>query len=91
MLLLFSRMLDLRGSRTHSPARAPSFSRACTAGAVICHDGACMIASLSHRKVTAAWTPSAGWCSSEQYDNTTPRNVRRRADLTFRRGVSSYW
>src|SRR5262245_17581778 len=49
MFLLCSRMLDLRGSRTHSPARAPSFSRACSAGAVICPDGACMIVSLSHQ------------------------------------------
>jgi len=47
MLLLFSRMLDVRGSRIQSPARAPSFSRACSAGAVICPDGACMIVSFS--------------------------------------------
>src|SRR5262245_40140294 len=48
-LLLFSRMLDLRGSRIHAPARAASFSRACSAGPVICPDGACIIVSLSHR------------------------------------------
>jgi hypothetical protein len=35
--------------------------------------------------------PFAGWCSSQQYDDTTPRNVRRRADLTFRFGISSSW
>src|SRR5215470_7360678 len=49
MDLLFSRMLDVRGSRTHSPARAPSASRARTPGAVDCPDSACMIVSLSHR------------------------------------------
>ena len=30
-------------------------------------------------------------CSSQQYDDTTPRNVRRRASLTFGRAVSSDW
>jgi hypothetical protein len=49
MGLLFSRMLDLRGSRIHSPASVPFFSGACSGGAVICPNGACMIVSLSHR------------------------------------------
>jgi hypothetical protein len=29
--------------------------------------------------------------SSQQYDDTTPRNVRRRASLTVRRDISSNW
>src|SRR6266542_1447858 len=33
----------------------------------------------------------AGWCSSQQYDGTAPRNVRRRANLTVRCDVSSNW
>jgi hypothetical protein len=43
MLLLFSRMLDVRGSRTHSPVRAPAVSRARTGGAVMCPDCACIM------------------------------------------------
>src|SRR5262249_5278511 len=34
---------------------------------------------------------SLGGCSSEQYDNATLRNVRRRANLTFRCAVLSNW
>src|SRR6516165_7431504 len=49
ILLFFSRMLDLPGSRTHSPARVPPFSRASSAGAVIWPDVACMFVPLSHR------------------------------------------
>src|SRR5262249_43337208 len=49
MALLFSRMLDLRGSRAQSPARAPPVSSACSGGVVICPDGSCMVVSLSHR------------------------------------------
>src|SRR5208282_2082486 len=30
-------------------------------------------------------------CSSQQYDDATPRNVRRRASLTIRCAVSSDW
>ena len=47
MDLLFSRTLELRGSRTHSPVRVPPFSRSSSAGAVI--DGPFMMTSLSHR------------------------------------------
>src|SRR5579862_5240437 len=49
MLAVFSRMLEARESSAHSPARVPSVSRACSGGAVIGPDGACMIASLSRR------------------------------------------
>jgi hypothetical protein len=65
MLLLFSPMLDLRGSRTHSPARAPSFSRPCSADAAICPDGACMIVSLDR------WTSATGWQNDS--NSTRPR------------------
>jgi hypothetical protein len=33
----------------------------------------------------------AGWFSSQRYDDTTPRIVRRRVNLTFRCDVSSNW
>ena len=47
MLLLFSPILDLIGSRAHSPASFPSFSRACSGGAFICPDGVRILASSS--------------------------------------------
>src|SRR4029453_1646544 len=57
--LLFSRMLDLRASRTHAPARAPCCSRACSAGTVIGSEGACTIRLLSF-----AISPSGSTISS---------------------------
>jgi len=80
MALFFSLMLDLRGSGTHSPARVPSVSRACSAGAVICPDGAGKSVSFSYRTGRGCMDP----CPLEgvrlsSYDDTTPQNVTRRA------------